>query len=230
MATESGDPRKLWILDSMSGTAGPGVAGASPHEPSPVEKAALRREALRRRAAAAGTRDDVAAALAGHVIELATRLRAATVAAYVGVGEEPPTIPALDALRDATITVLLPVTTADERGPALAWAAYEGERRLRAGRFGLREPTGDVLDDALETADLVLVPALLVERSGVRLGRGGGYYDRTLASVRAPTYAVVYDDEVVDALPHEPHDVPVLGAVTPGGVVEFRPEVVRGRG
>jgi len=64
----------------------------------------------------------------------------------------------------------------------------------------------------------VLVPALAVDRRGVRLGRGGGFYDRSLplCAPGARLVAVVRDEEVVDELPAEPHDVPMTHALTPG--------------
>ena len=73
----------------------------------------------------------------------------------------------------------------------------------------------------------MFVPGLAVDRSGHRLGQGGGYYDRTLASV--PSHAdggpllviVLFDDEVRDEVPYEPHDCRVDAALTPGGVVRF---------
>ena len=65
----------------------------------------------------------------------------------------------------------------------------------------------------------VVLPALGVDRRGVRLGRGGGYYDRALQHVRpdAVLVAVVFDDEFVDELPDEPHDRRVTALVTPSG-------------
>jgi 5-formyltetrahydrofolate cyclo-ligase len=66
-------------------------------------------------------------------------------------------------------------------------------------------------------ADVVLVPALAVDRDGHRLGRGRGYYDRALESVTAPVVAVVYDDDVIDDVPIEPHDRCVDGRLTPSG-------------
>jgi 5-formyltetrahydrofolate cyclo-ligase len=65
----------------------------------------------------------------------------------------------------------------------------------------------------------VLVPALAVARDGVRLGRGGGSYDRALARVApgTPRVALLFDGELVDALPADPWDVPVTDAVTPAG-------------
>lgn len=76
----------------------------------------------------------------------------------------------------------------------------------------------------LGEAELVLVPALGVDRCGTRLGRGAGFYDRSLAhlSPDADLLAVVRDPEVVERLPGEPHDVRVSGALTPGlGVVRW---------
>jgi 5-formyltetrahydrofolate cyclo-ligase len=90
---------------------------------------------------------------------------------------------------------------------------------LRVGPFGRYEPIGPRLGcAAIATAVLVLVPALAVDLHGVRLGRGGGYYDRTLplAAPGTPLVAIVRDDEVLASLPVQPHDVPVSAALTPG--------------
>ena len=75
--------------------------------------------------------------------------------------------------------------------------------------------------DAIATASGGLVPALAVDRDGVRLGRGAGFYDRSLplADPTARLVAVVRDDELVDRLPAEPHDVRMTHALTP----EWRP-------
>jgi 5-formyltetrahydrofolate cyclo-ligase len=64
---------------------------------------------------------------------------------------------------------------------------------------------------------LMLVPALAVDRTGMRLGRGGGSYDRTLARAgTALTVALLHDGELVDHVPAEAHDRPVRATVTPG--------------
>ncbi|HEY4631940.1 MAG TPA: 5-formyltetrahydrofolate cyclo-ligase, partial [Blastococcus sp.] len=82
------------------------------------------------------------------------------------------------------------------------------------------EPHGPRLGaTAVGTADVVVLPALGISRDGVRLGRGGGYYDRALRHVRpgAVLVAVVFDDELLDHLPAEPHDQRVTAVVTPSG-------------
>lgn len=135
-----------------------------------------------------------------------------TVASYVGLPGEPfvPPRPGW----------LLPVLLPDRD---LSWARYDGE--LVPGRRGLLEPPGPRLGvEAVAGCDLVLVPALLVDREGHRLGRGGGSYDRALARAAGLTVALLHDDELVDAVPHEPHDVPVRAVVTrTTGLLVLRP-------
>lgn len=111
--------------------------------------------------------------------------------------------------------MLLPVS-----GPVgpLDWAEYAGPDELRQGRFGLAEPVGEMLgSDAVREARVLLVPALAVDGDGIRLGRGAGYYDRSLALAVPSTFviAVVRDEELVRRLPSESHDVPVSAVLTP---------------
>ena len=149
-----------------------------------------------------------------------------TVCAYVPVGAEPGSLDMLDALLRQADRVLLPVarTNADDSAAALQWSEYRPGHLVTA-RFGLLEPAGPWLPaTALAEASVVLVPALAVDRTGARLGRGRGFYDRTLvlSDQRARLIAVVRDEELLDELPHEPHDVPMTHALTPGrGLVEL---------
>lgn len=135
---------------------------------------------------------------------------AARIASYVGTPGEPFVTP-----RPGW---LLPVLLPDDD---LDWAVHEGP--LARGRRGVPEPTGPRLGvDAISSCDLVLVPALAVDRAGHRLGKGGGSFDRALARATGLTVALLHDDELVEAVPHEPHDVPVRGVATlTGGVVLF---------
>jgi len=66
--------------------------------------------------------------------------------------------------------------------------------------------------------------AAAVDRTGMRMGWGRGYFDKTLGSMEncPPVYAVIFDDELVDVVPRERHDMPVDGVVTPGGIVTFQ--------
>lgn len=168
-----------------------------------------------RRAVPVPTRETEANALVSG-LSVAIRSSWRTVCGYVPVGSEPGSLALLDALVAAGHRVLLPVVTG---AAPLDWAVYGGPAELAPGSFGLREPAGARLGPAaIGSADAVLVPALAVDHAGVRLGRGGGHYDRSLplASTSAALIAVVRDDELVAELPAEPHDVRMTAALTPG--------------
>ncbi|WP_184763733.1 5-formyltetrahydrofolate cyclo-ligase [Streptomyces griseoloalbus] len=197
--------------------------------PDEPDKRALRREILtvRNGLTADDTRDS-ATALARQALGLPELAHARTVAAYVSVGSEPGTLALLDALRARGVRVLLPALLPDND---LDWGAYTGEGSLarvrHGGRMALFEPAGERLGpDAVTDADVVLLPGLAVDARGMRLGRGGGSYDRVLARLeRAGAHpalvVLLYDSEVVERVPEEPHDRPVHAAVTPSGVRRF---------
>jgi 5-formyltetrahydrofolate cyclo-ligase len=178
-------------------------------------KAALRTQILeRRRARPVQARERAAAGLTRALLRELAGIR--TFAAYVPEDDEPGhgRIPA--AFTQLGARVLLPVVPTN--GRELAWAVDTG--RLAPGRLGVLEPVGPRLGaTAVGTADVVVVPALAVARNGIRLGRGGGYYDRALQHARpdAVLVALLFDDEFVDELPTEPHDRPVTAVVTPSG-------------
>jgi 5-formyltetrahydrofolate cyclo-ligase len=161
---------------------------------------------------------------ASALVSAVSKVTVATVCAYLPFGTEPGTTALVDALAGGGARVLLPVIR-PEPGP-LDWAEYTGDADLMASRFrGIREPAGKRLGiGAVGAAELILVPALAVDHRGVRLGRGAGHYDRSLvfAAAGARLLAVVRDEELVDRLPGQPHDVRMSGVLTPGrGVLEL---------
>ena len=193
------------------------------------DKAALRSRLLAARAELSPEqRKDAARALARHALTLLPPQTPPVVAGYVSVGAEPGTRALLDALRARGARVLLPVLLPDND---LDWGRYQGPERLRRAGRGLLEPDGDRLGpEAVAGARLVLLPGLAVDRRGVRLGRGGGSYDRVLARLargggpdRARLVTLLYDAELLEDVPAEAHDRPVDAAVTPSGVHWFRP-------
>lgn len=188
------------------------------------EKAVLRARLLAARARlSAGQRTEASRAIRDALLSRPEVQMAGTIAAYYSVGAEPDTRGLVYALWKRGSYVLLPVLRADGD---LDWASYEGPDSLVPGPRGLREPAEPPRGvDAVARADAVLVPALAVDRHGNRLGRGGGSYDRALARVGPliPLIALVYDDELIDHVPAEEHDVPVRAAVSPGcGITVLR--------
>ncbi len=178
-------------------------------------KRALRAELRARRA---GRDPDQLARWGDLLAAHAPALPGGTLTAFVGTGGEVPTLPLVDALVASGRRVLLPITLDDM---TLDWAEYTGPGDLAPARLGLLEPTGPRLGSAaIADAVAILVPALAVDRTGRRLGQGGGCYDRSLPHATGRVIAVVADDEVLDAVPVEPHDLPVDALLTPmGGLV-----------
>lgn len=161
---------------------------------------------------------------ASALVSAVSKVTSGTVCAYLPFGTEPGTTALVDALAAGGARVLLPVIR-PEPGP-LDWAEYTGEADLVPSRFrGIREPGGKRLGtEAVGAAELVLVPALAVDHRGVRLGRGAGHYDRSLvfAAAGVTLLAVVRDEELVERLPGEPHDVLMSGVLTPArGVLDL---------
>lgn len=183
-------------------------------------KEELRRRITRaRRARHPSVRAARAAALAVAAVRLAAGATG-PVCAYVPIGSEPGTPALLDALRAAGHDVLVPVVSPVPE--PLDWAPYDGTGSLAPGPLGLLEPTGPRLGcTAIESAGLVLVPALAADLAGRRLGRGGGFYDRTLplAEPGTPLVVVLNDEELLDRVPAEPHDRLVTAALlAPAGL------------
>ncbi|WP_433245840.1 5-formyltetrahydrofolate cyclo-ligase [Streptosporangium sp. CA-135522] len=147
---------------------------------------------------------------------------AGLVACYWSIGAEPATHGLVFALWKHGATVILPVLRDDND---LDWAVYDGPDTLAPGRFGIMEPVDTRRGvDAIRTAALVIVPALAVDRTtGVRLGRGGGSYDRALSRVgpNVPTVALLYEGELLEDVPAEAHDLPVRYAALPSGIVRI---------
>lgn len=95
------------------------------------------------------------------------------------------------------------------------------ESRLELGSFHIEEPTGsDTVDP--DEIELIVIPAVAYDRSGNRLGRGKGFYDRLLATTSATKIGVGYEFQLVDSLPAEPHDVPVDIIVTQKATIVIR--------
>ncbi len=181
-----------------------------------LRKAELRAQVLARRSALPADQRSAAGTLIRDAVLAEPQVQmAGTIAAYYSIGAEPGTHGLVFALWKRGSYVLLPVLRPDGD---LDWASYEGPDSMVPGPRGLLEPGEPPRGvDAVARADAVLVPALAVAGAGRRLGRGGGSYDRALARVGplVPLIALVYDDELVEQVPTEGHDIPVRATVSP---------------
>ena len=140
------------------------------------------------------------------------------VTCFVSMESEPPTTELRTKLRALGKDVALPIM---KPGRSLEWG-FDGDDLVK-NTYGIFEPAPADVDIAKASA--ILIPALRVGRDGSRLGRGAGYYDRALANV--PTHddggpiriCLVFDDEVDDSVPSEPHDAPIDVIVTPSQII-----------
>lgn len=188
---------------------------------SPDDKPALRAEARQRRRIL--TQDERAEAQAGLTLrlqEVVAEFSAQKVGCYLSTIDEPTTREFIDWAVGSGIEVLIPVSREDG---LMDWALCDSQGET-LDALGMPIPTSDLLGPmAIDDADLLLIPASLVDRHGGRMGWGRGYFDRMLGSMakRPPVFAVVYDHEVIDEVPREAHDQGVDGAVTPTQIIRF---------
>lgn len=139
-----------------------------------------------------------------------------TIAAYISMGTEIPTMPMVAALQQRGMRVLVPRLGS---GLDIGWSelgdsgVLEPMPRTASGGMRPREPHSPVLGpDALREASMIFVPALVVDGSNMRLGRGGGWYDRALTErgPRARIVAVCWPwERTSEPLPRESHDIAV---------------------
>ncbi len=155
--------------------------------------------------------------LGANLVRLALELDVQSIASYVPMPSEPDVSEFNAWVHALGKTLLLPRIEGDD----LVFASGE----LEASSLGILEPTGET--QPISSAQLILLPALAVDKNGNRLGKGKGYYDRALRSVTGiPKYAVVFDSEVLEQIPSESHDVWVTGAVTPTAIHHFRASAI----
>lgn len=182
------------------------------------DKAALRREYAARRAALSGeTRAGYDAAIRATLSGWSVFRASPAVAAFAALGAEPELLPLA-----AGKTWFLPRYSRAAGRYELA-EIRDPERDLAYGKYGIREPRPELpaLPETQWRELLFLIPALACDRSGVRLGRGGGYYDRMLQLSGGNAVAVVYDCQIAEkALPCEAHDRRVAWIVTETSVVD----------
>lgn len=180
-------------------------------------KRSLRRAiAERRRRVDPAFRAQVGAALARHVLAWAGLTPGRRVALYAALPDEAPTEELMQALLRRGHPLLLPRSRGGER---LEFAGVADPARLVAGVFGALEPPPEEPAVPLCPDDLVLVPGVAFDRFGARLGRGGGWYDRSLPAEARDLYGLAFAFQVVDRVPEAPWDRRVRGVFTEEGLL-----------
>src|SRR5699024_8900956 len=97
--------------------------------------------------------------------------------------------------------------------------------QVRRGHFGMEEPVPEKTQKIeKQQIDLMIVPGLIYNESGYRIGFGGGYYDRFLSDFSHATLALLHSDQLVSSFPVEKFDIPVAFLVTEEGMISSKKE------
>jgi 5-formyltetrahydrofolate cyclo-ligase len=130
---------------------------------------------------------------------------ASTVMAFAGMKSEPDTDGLFARLDRDGKTLVLPRLNAGAIEPAVVGEGFT------SGQFGIREPLGEVVDPM--SIDLIIVPGVAFTTTGARLGHGKAYYDGFLPKLRAYKVGACFDEQIVDVLPMDAHDVWLDGVI-----------------
>jgi 5-formyltetrahydrofolate cyclo-ligase len=175
-----------------------------------AEKAEIRRLALAARRALPGAGE----ALRDVILREAPPPPGALIGGFWPMGAEIDTRPLLDALHARGHGIALPVTP--PRGQPLIFRPWSPGTAMARGPMGTQHPAaGDPV-----TPDWLIIPLLAFDRTGARLGYGGGYYDRTLALLpQATAIGVAYATQEIPQVPTGPHDVRLAAIATERGMI-----------
>ena len=147
--------------------------------------------------------------------------KASNIASYLSYGDEPSTKELNAAILKNGKSLYLPRIIGNE----LEWVHWQGHAdQLTPSKLSknILEPTGTAISDQ-STIELVVVPALRIDRSGYRLGQGGGFYDRALTNLSAWSIGLIHPDEISsEDLPRESFDIPLNAAATPDLLLRFK--------
>ena len=186
------------------------------------EKSSLRR-AIRRVRRASPEKDEKSDRIALAVLAMPWVAEASLIMAYVDTGSEVRTCPLIRRLLADGKQVAVPYCQEKMIRPWLCCGLDE----LVPGTLGILEPPEELRGArdrqvVPETIDVILVPGVVFDRAGRRIGQGGGYYDRFLASLaqaqRPMTIGLAFECQLVDRVPTDEKDMPVDVLVTEAGM------------
>ena len=167
----------------------------------------------------AGERAAAATQLCARIKTLELWRAAKSVLFFAPLPDEPDIWPLVEGFLNSKKTVALPRFDS----AANKYVACQIENLAEdvvSGKFGIREPKNSCHILPLNRFDLILVPGVAFDLHGRRLGRGKGYYDQLLTEVRGKTCGIAFDEQIVAAIPVEPHDIPLNCILTPTRSIE----------
>ena len=198
-----------------------GVFDAGSSNNLDAAKVARRRQAALQRAKLADELTDSATMLARHAGRLTARYGFGVFAGYMPIHSELSPLALLENLAGLGCDLALPITP--QRGQPLRFHRWEIGGLLKDGPYGTKQPPEH---NEKCTPDVILAPMLAFDGDGWRLGYGGGFYDRTVASLRGfgqrvKLIGIAYEGQKVDKIPVGPFDMPLDAVLSPAGVCEF---------
>ena len=145
-----------------------------------------------------------------HVLDLLEWQDAETVLLYASCDDEVDTFDLMKRAWEHGKRVALPRVSGDE----LELCEVSDGDRLEKGSYGILEPCSDCTPVLPSEVDIAIVPGIVFDKRGHRVGYGKGYYDRLLKETRCPHIGLAYGFQIVDYIPEEDYDVPVNMVIT----------------
>ena len=171
-----------------------------------VDKMEIRREVRRRiKELSAEQCHNAAERIYTEIVSKEQFHRAHCIALFVAMKDEVPTKMVLDAWQQLGKRIVIPRV----EGDIMRFYDYSADRMV-TGAFGIEEPVGEE-EVMAEEIDLIIVPARAFTLSGIRLGRGGGFYDKYMSqpSFRAYKIGIAYKEQIFETLPYDTHEIMV---------------------
>jgi 5-formyltetrahydrofolate cyclo-ligase len=180
-----------------------------------ISKQALR-QTIRERRRQQSPHEEADRNIQEHALSWLNAVSPSTIGCYCSVAGEAATDQILRESHAQGLTVVVPRYQSDKAG--YEWVRWTPSTAMQAGRWDIPEPA---IADRINPQQLeaALIPAMAMDRQGHRLGHGGGYFDRLLAALNCPTAALVYEWQLLDEIPEEPHDRRVDAVITERGVL-----------